>query len=95
MYTNFLGLTLNWLWFTYFVKKNNLKGDCSFQPGDYVVITGSGTGNQVYDINGFVKTLPSLNCPRTAHGCGYYKNNDNKLVNTLITFISSLFFIIC
>jgi len=55
-------------------------GDCSFQPGDYVVITGSYTGNQVYDINGFVKTLPSLNCQRSAHGCGYYKNNDNKLV---------------
>jgi len=51
---------------------------CAIQPGEYVVTTG--IENEVYDINGFVKTLPSLNTPRSGHGCGHYKNNDNKVV---------------
>jgi len=51
---------------------------CGIQPGDYVVITGY--KNDVYDINGFVKSFPSLNTPRKSHGCGHYKNNDNKVV---------------
>jgi len=53
-------------------------GPCAIQPGEYVVLTGN--ENEVYDINGFVETLPSLNTPREGHGCGHYKNNDNEVV---------------
>jgi len=51
---------------------------CGIQHGDYFVITG--VENEVYDINGFVEELPSLNTPRKEHGCGHYKNNDDKVV---------------
>jgi len=58
---------------------NNFYGSrCGIQPGDFVVATGY--ENEVYDINGFVKSLPSLNTPRDSHGCGHYINNENQVV---------------
>ena len=47
-----------------------------------VVVTG-GTDDfavSVYNKDGFVKDLPSLNQGRSNHGCGHFVNTDNKVV---------------
>ena len=59
---------------------------CTIQLFDYVLITGgSDTKTYVtkYDVNGWVENLPGLNTGRRAHGCSYFYDNDNKLVDII------------
>ena len=37
----------------------------------------------VYNTEGFLTDLPSLNTGRHQHGCGYFVNTDNQVVRQL------------
>ena len=61
---------------------------CSIQLEEKVIITGGrGEGGAqvtarvtVYNISGFVMDLPNLMHGRRNHGCGYFVNQDSKVV---------------
>merc|ERR1712098_667061 len=58
---------------------------CSIQLPEMFILTGGGySSKQIkvrkYTIDGFQEHLPSLNERRSKHGCGYFHNNDMKLV---------------
>ena len=79
--------------FTMYICRNS----CEIEFENEVVITGSGQWNSfvspsvsVYNENGWVKKLPDLNIARFLHGCGYFVNNDNKLVKWLTIHNQSL-----
>ena len=64
---------------------------CSIEVGYEVIITGGGKFGEeitsakvsVYNVDGWVQDLPSLNMARFYHGCGFYINDDNKKVCNL------------
>ena len=37
----------------------------------------------VYNINGWMEDLPSMQDKRASHGCGHYINNNNQMVINL------------
>ena len=49
-----------------------------------VILTGgaypTGTKVTVYNTEGWVEDLPSLNMERFDHGCGHFVNNENQMV---------------
>ena len=48
-----------------------------------VILTGGETSETqvtVYNTEGWVADLPSLNQGRYGHGCGYFVNTDNQVV---------------
>ena len=48
-----------------------------------VVITGGYTVSKkvnIYNMYGLTASLPDLNTGRNFHGCGYYRNSDNQIV---------------
>ena len=60
---------------------------CSIEFEDKVIVTGGFFTEKtvsVYDIEGWVKDLPSLQRGRYNHGCGHYVNDKNKIVRFLI-----------
>ena len=57
---------------------------CSIQLKELVIITGGKlTANKatVYNTEGWVEDLPSLNMGRYSHGCGHFVNMDNQVVS--------------
>ena len=60
------------------------RGACGFQDDDVFIITGgkkTPTTVSQYGVEGFLKDLPSFTIGRSYHACGYYTNQDNKLVS--------------
>ena len=59
---------------------------CSIQLEEVVIMTGGYYTLQlvtVYNKEGWVEDLTSLNQGRRSHGCGHYVNTENKLVCNL------------
>ena len=62
---------------------------CSIELEDKVIMTGgshySDSKNKVhlYDEYGWIGDLPDLRHNREDHGCGYYMNTDNKMVDII------------
>ena len=60
---------------------------CSITDGDKVVLTG-GFGYKkkvaVYDMSGFVQSLPDLHIGRQYHACACYKNDLNQKVEIFL-----------
>ena len=66
------------------VNNNLLREVCSITPDDdNLIMTGGGWDPELvslYNSQGFVQYLTSLNNGRAHHACGYYRNNDGETV---------------
>ena len=70
---------------------NSFRSSCAIGFEDKIVVTGgsdnSGTYGEPlarvtsYTYEGFLADLPEMNEARKAHGCTYFRNNDNKIVS--------------
>jgi len=67
-----------------FQLKYDAREACSIQFKDHVIVTG-GYYNpnrvSIYNDDGWVENMPSLNSGRRAHGCGHYYNIAEQLVH--------------
>ena len=63
-----------------------IRGACSIELEETVILTGGSRGGHgetrvtVYNTDGYVEDLPSLNAGRFDHGCGHFVNNENQMV---------------
>ena len=86
---------------------NAFRYSCAIGFEDKIVVTGgsdnSGTYGEPlarvtsYTYEGFLADLPEMNEARKAHGCTYFRNNDNKIVSLTSSYplkcLGPLFFI--
>jgi len=68
-----------------FRLKQDIRQSCAISFDDFVIITGGvywGINKTVsqYNLQGYVKNLPSLNQVRYDHGCGTYSTSGNKVM---------------
>jgi len=66
-----------------FELKYRTDAACGIDLKDHIILTGGRHTKTIvsrYDVNGWVKNLPSLNDGRFQHGCAHYYNKDNTLI---------------
>ena len=69
--------------------KISFRAACSIQFTDHVIVTGGYQDSKIvsiYNDNGWVENMPSLNSGRRGHGCGHYFNNADQMVRFKLNF---------